>query len=140
MSEKHKAATDALDTLGTLIGEECKRDAIHLAVMPVVAGEELLPGHHVGLTDGLARASVVGEFLGIVDPFLMGKVREGERFWLFIYPRKITSLRHVWEHPGIPDEPVKEAIDMEKVRQVTAKIKYGMDSLKVSGGGKRCCR
>jgi hypothetical protein len=55
MSGKHKVATDALETLGTIIDDSAKRDAIHLAVIPAVAGEDLLPGMHVQLADGVAR-------------------------------------------------------------------------------------
>lgn len=35
--EKHTTHTDALDTLGSIIGPDEKRDAIHLAVFPVYA-------------------------------------------------------------------------------------------------------
>jgi hypothetical protein len=98
--EKHTTHTDALDTLGTIIGDDEKRDAIHLAVEPVKAAEELFPGDHVAFNeDGLAVKVEVGKGVGIVDPFLEDIVEEGQRFWLVVYPRQISSLRHVWEHP-----------------------------------------
>lgn len=98
--EKHSTTTDALDTLGSIIGPGEKRDAIHLAVEPVVAAERLLPGEHVSLdvSTNTATRVRVGQGVGIVDPFIEGAVREGERFWLVVYPRQINSLRHVWEH------------------------------------------
>lgn len=101
-------ATDALETLGTIISETEKRDAIHLAVEPIIAGEDLEPGTHVGIKDGKAyakrnRYSPVENSVGIVDPFLKRHVKEGDRFWLVVYPRQITSLRHVWSHPEFPE-------------------------------------
>jgi hypothetical protein len=114
--DKRKITTDALETLGTIITENEKRDAIHLAVENVVAKERLLPGQHVtadGRLTGLDRDDLVG--VGIVDPFLSAPVMPGQRFWLVIYPRQIHSLRHVWTHPAFPEpfpfeiiEPVKE--------------------------------
>ena len=101
-ADKRKVSTDALETLGTIIGEGEKRDAIHLAVEPMVAPEWLDPGEHVTAT---GHGCGVGEGVGIVDPFLTYRVRPGERFWLVIYPRQIHSLRHVWTHPAFPDEP-----------------------------------
>jgi hypothetical protein len=105
MSDKRQVATDALETLGTVIGDGEKRDAIHLAVEPVVAAEKLFPGQDVGLIAGRASASAAVK-LGIVDPFLKHPVIEGQRFWLVVYPRQITSLRHVWSHPAFEDEAV----------------------------------
>lgn len=93
-------STDALATLGTIIDETCGRDAIHLAVENVKAGEQLFPGQPVALSDGTASAK--GKHVGIVDPFLKGIVYPGQRFWLVVFPRQITSLRHVWEHPDFP--------------------------------------
>jgi hypothetical protein len=110
MSEKRNVSTDALETLGMIIGEGEKRDAIHLAVEPVVAGAKLYPGQDIGLWEGKAMPAKVGgaiagvDPLGIVDPFLKAPVNEGERFWLVVYPRQITSLRHVWSHPAFRDE------------------------------------
>jgi len=96
----HTVATDALATLGTIIDKTAGRDAIHLAVEPVEAGEKLFPGQHISLSDGVAAAS--GKLVGIVDPYLPGPVFPGQMFWLVVYPRQITSLRHVWEHPAFP--------------------------------------
>lgn len=93
-------ATDALATIGKIIDETAGRDAIHLAVEPVIAGASLNPGQDIGLRDGKAFPS--RPYVGIVDPFLSKAVQEGERFWLVVYPRQITSLRHVWEHPSFP--------------------------------------
>lgn len=102
-ADKRSVHTDALATLGTIIDENTGgRDAIHLAVIPVMAKEPLMPGWDV-TADGCAKDSL-NEPVGIVDPFLKRKVKPGEWFWLVIYPRKITSLRHVWEHPAFPTE------------------------------------
>lgn len=103
-ADKRTVHTDALETLGMIIGPNEARDAIHLAVEPVIAGEVLLPGDDVGLIDGKAY-SCGGKHVGIVDPFLKAPVYPGQRFWLVVYPRTITSLRHVWEHPDFPASP-----------------------------------
>ncbi len=101
--DKRSVSTDALETLGTIIDEGAGRDAIHLAVEPVIAGEDgLQPGQHIGIQDGHAFSDGV-KYVGIVDPFLLRPVRIGERFWLVVFPRQITSLRHVWSHPDFPE-------------------------------------
>ena len=99
--DKRSVSTDALETLGSIIGPGQGRDAIHLAVEPVVAAEDLVPGEHVGFIDGGVGCSDTP--LGIVDPFLALGPRKGEYFWLVVYPRQITSLRHVWTHPKFPE-------------------------------------
>lgn len=47
-ADKRTVNTDALETLGMIIGRNEKRDAIHLAVDPAVAVEVLQPGQDVG--------------------------------------------------------------------------------------------
>jgi hypothetical protein len=96
-------STDALETLGTIISDKEKRDAIHLAVLPVVAGARLYPGQQINASnDGIATPDPNG--LGIVDPFLSAVVLPEQRFWMVLRPRLVTSLRHVWSHPSFKDE------------------------------------
>jgi hypothetical protein len=100
--EQHRASQEGLG-IGKLIEGEQHRDAIHVAIVPVVAGEPLYAGLHVGLVEGKAFPSQFNR-VGIVDPFLTDAVQKGDRFWLFLYPGSITSLRHVWTHPALPAE------------------------------------
>lgn len=105
MSNDRPVATDALATLGTApIPDDSGRDAIHLAVEPVLAGEWLAPGEHVVMRGKFAYGTAPGEGVGIADPFVQGRIEAGAKFWLVLYPRQITSLRHVWSHPAFPDE------------------------------------
>lgn len=112
-NQKHTVSTDALDTLGTCpISENSGRDAIHLAVEPVISRHYLEAGQRIVMVNGVACP--VGpdmEATGIVDPFIAGTIRPGERFWLVVLPRTITSLRHVWSHPAFPEDAVTLHID-----------------------------
>lgn len=94
--------------LGCLIpGADRRRDAVHIAVAPVTAGGRLAPGQHVGFLHA-GDTELVGaaeDPIGIVDPFLREDVQPGQRFWLFMYPNTVTSLRHVWTHPAFVVKP-----------------------------------
>lgn len=87
--------------LGKIITEPQGRDAVHIAVVPVVAGDRYLqPGDRVGFID--KKNNLVGKqgpYLGVVDPFLESYVSKGQTFWLYLVPGSITSLRHEWTHP-----------------------------------------
>lgn len=102
--DKRKVSTDALETLGTIISPNERRDAIHIAVEPVVAQQLLRAGDHVTAEGRLVNPDDAAA-VGIVDPFLRTGVTKGERFWLLVYPRQIHSLRHVWTHPAFADAP-----------------------------------
>ena len=89
--------------LGKLVPEgENRRDAVHVAIAPVVAKQLLFPAMHVGI-DGSKDLPHVG----IVDPYLRGSVHKGETFWLCLYPGTITSMRHVWSHPEFQRQSLK---------------------------------
>lgn len=112
--------------LGKIIEGEQHRDAIHVAVAPVTAACSLSPGQHVGFVEGsteLMEAVAEGPrgfqnkpAIGIVDPFLTVRVMKGDRFWLFLYPQTITSLRHDWTHPAFEKAaaPVDDKAASEK--------------------------
>ncbi len=88
-------------TLGALLDETAERDAIHIAVAPVVAAVPLAPGQHVGfIGDDHERVGPSDKNIGIVDPFLLTVVQAGQRCFLLLYPQTITSLRHQWTHPA----------------------------------------
>lgn len=100
--------SEIVPKLGQTINTPETRDAIHVAVMPVVAGECLSPGQHIGFQEGgwrvTARPQEPYKLVGIVDPFLKNAVATGERFWMLLYPQTITGLRHDWSHPEISQD------------------------------------
>lgn len=98
-------------SLGKLITGNVGRDAIHVAIAPVTAGEDLRPGERVGFVAGCTSVvySMWAGAVGIVDPFLTQLVKKGERFWLCLFPGTVTSLRHQWTHPSFPPAKLKEA-------------------------------
>lgn len=115
--DKRTPHTDALETLGTIHTHTEFRDAIHLAVEPVEAGEDLVVGQRITYVNGKAYGLRSGEeAIGIVDPFLTERVKAGQKFWLVVLPRMITSLRHVWSHPAFPEEA---AVEFLKKAQAT---------------------
>lgn len=103
--------------LGTVPTGNEGRDAVHVAILPAKAGENLLPGKHVRIdANGLAVGD--GESIGIVDPF-GESVSIGKWFWLCIYPNSITGLRHHWSTPSLD-----HTNEIEWITTFAAKWKY----------------
>ena len=100
--DRNKVKEAKLGAIITEPGEQNQRDAIHIAVVPIIAHMQLAPGRHIGVTtDG--KASTMGlPYVGIVDPFLQNPVERGQTFWLFLYQGQVTTLRHEWTHPAFP--------------------------------------
>ncbi len=100
-------AKDTLDTVGTLLEGGEGRDAVHIAMFSALAAEELRPGERVRFANkGTHRVvtPTLANPIGIADPFLMEMVPKGGHCWIFLFPRQITGLRHVWTHPAFPEE------------------------------------
>jgi hypothetical protein len=100
--------------LGRLIGgDNVQRDAVHIAVAPVIAGENLKPGTRIGFTglEAFVVSQKAKKQIGIVDPYLLHNVVKGERFYMFLFPNTITSLRHDWSHPEFAKEDESSTMD-----------------------------
>lgn len=108
---------DTQKALGKLVEGSPERDAIHIAVAPVTAAGSLKAGMRVGFLEDGRVGRLPAEVIGIVDPFLTESVDENDRFWLFLLPNTITSLKHVWTHPAFQDEPVAPAQDAKSVSE-----------------------
>lgn len=101
------------DLIGKLLDASAQRDAIHIAVAPVVAMRTCNPGAHIGLTDGKADP-VAEKPIGIVDPFLKAPAKPGQTFFLFLYPNTATGLRHVYTHPVLDSKEAADRAASEK--------------------------
>lgn len=104
--------------LGTLPGSDVGRDAVHIAIVPLLLDSYAKPGDHVGWADADdfsdSKKRLVSTYartkFGIVDPFLVVPdktygLAPGTRVWVCLYSSSISSLRHVWSHPAFNDEP-----------------------------------
>ena len=112
--------------LGCLVGPEQQRDAVHVAVAPVTASEELKPGQHIGLADPKnteLASSTAAMLIGIVDPYLKANVLEGERFLMWLYPNSVTGMRHEWQHPAFFIADVIKNQDTEYNKNQKQKVK-----------------
>lgn len=80
-----------------------ERDAIHIPILRVSAGELLTPGTWVTVkkTESGFVALVAGTAnpVGVVDPFITdGYVPKGEKVYIFLKPESTARLWHDWTH------------------------------------------
>ncbi len=83
------------------------------------------------LGDNLRVTDTPDKLIGIVDPFLKEAVSEGQRFFMFLYPGSITSLKHNWTHPaflpgnGTAPSPMIPAEQWLRMFADQVKMSYG---------------
>lgn len=92
-------------TLGELAPPNAARDAVHVAVAPVIAGCLLEAGAHVTIKNGTAWPATGPSIVGIIDPFLKNGARKGQMVWVMMKPNSVADLRHEWTHPAFPETP-----------------------------------
>jgi hypothetical protein len=129
--------------LGKIITDEnAQRDAIHIAVVPLIAGEDLYTSSRVKLAFNSLEVAMNGcyneeKVIGIVDPFLDNGVKEGQRFWCFLLPNTVTGMRHFWQHPSFDNVEIKTLGDHEKwLREFCDKWNFYYDELIEAGTSK----
>ncbi len=109
--------------LGKLISDSAERDAIHVALAPVVAACELDPSERVFVRNGNAyRPTPEFPAIGIVDPFLTARVRLGETFYIMLFQNSVTGMRHEWKHPAFSQSDVGASDSKRKLEQIAAEL------------------
>jgi hypothetical protein len=144
--------------LGKLIHEEAERDAIHVAITPVVAAEDMYPGCLLKFVYGsteLVRMADYDGAIGVADPFLKFRphpghytydpegenetpcrIRKGDRFYMLLQPGTATGLRHHYFHPAL-DSVQQPANEHEKwLREFADRWQFDYDQLIYAGTAK----
>ena len=129
--------------LGKIIGEneDAQRDAIHIAVVPLIAGEDLYTGGKIKLKFGSAEIALKADYnkdeaIGIVDPFLNEyRVKKGERFYGVLFPGTVTGMRHHWQHPKFENLPVAVNEHEQWLREFCDEWNFNYDELVLAAIG-----
>lgn len=132
---------DTQKTIGQLLTDETLRDAIHIAVVPVIAAQDLWPGRKVKLVYGSTNTVALQDYgghIGVIDPFLPGMVRKGQKCWLFLTPNTVTGMRHEWTHPEFDQPHVAAGESEEWLRNFASKWNFDYNEMlaeaQTSGG------
>lgn len=102
-----------------------QKDAIHIAVVVVEAGQHFTAGQWVSMYKGKAYGAFTGgePVIGIVDPFLTLPVYAGNKFYLFLKPNTITNMRHEWTLPAFDDvQPTKTLITIGDLEASSSEV------------------
>lgn len=96
------------NVLGKLQDKAGVKDAVHVAIVSVRAGQLIKPGSRCSLNE-FNEAVVNNKGYGIADPWLKSNIKTGDIFLLILGQNEIPNVRHVWEHPTIKfDEPTRD--------------------------------
>lgn len=85
-----------INPLGKVPRITAQKDAVHIAILPAIAGEILAPGQFVKINEYNKAVFSYQDSIGVVDPFLRHAILEGNRVYILLHPNTITSLRHDW--------------------------------------------
>ncbi len=93
-----------------------ERDAIHVPIAAVEAGELLRPGQWVKFSEERYRdltvyAATAETAIGVVDPFLPRPAKKEEVFFILVKPGVVDNLHHSWDANEFPDQGERDAAD-----------------------------
>lgn len=127
---------EAIETLGTILpeGHSFNRDAVHVAIVPVIAGEDLRPGCRLRMVYGTTNTVINGDSnhdaIGIADPFIRGwRIEKGQKFWMWLNPGTITGLRHDWTHPAFDGQRATTTEAEKWLREFACKWNFDYDEM-----------
>lgn len=86
--------------LGKTPDEIGTKDAIHVAIVSVRAGEYIARGQRFKLNE-FNEAVADHDGFAVVDPFRKSDVTRGDVFWGLLDQREVPNVRHEWDHPEI---------------------------------------
>lgn len=125
-----------LERIGTILDETAEKDAVHFAVLPVISADDYLyAGNQIkfvfGSTTHVKSARDGASAQGVVDPFITDSIQKGDRFFMFMNPGSITSLRHEWTHPALDVVPATSEQDtaVEWMQEFAASHSIDYDDL-----------
>jgi hypothetical protein len=95
------------------------KDAVHVAIVSVRAGQHLSPGDECTMNEH--GEAIKGKGLGVVSPFVRGDVLCGQSFWLMLFSSEVTTVKHEWVHPKFDFKPPTKDIEKNKYLERYAK-------------------
>lgn len=122
--------------LGQTPATNAGRDAVHVAIIPVTAKEDLRRGDHVCLDEGRQayRVTIKSKLAdGIIDPFLPRQtVKRGEVVYMLLMPGRVTGMRHHWECSTI--DGLDDALEVINTNAAVAAAEKWLDQYIASEG------
>lgn len=105
------------------------RDCIHVPYLEVTCDYDIRPGKFVGLIDKKNfRVELSTTPIGVVDPFRLNVIPSGEVFRMYLFPDKVTNMKHQWTSPLIDFAASKEE-SVAWLKAFANKINYDYNDL-----------
>lgn len=115
--------------LGKTPDEAGTKDAVHVAIVSVRAGEYIARGQRFKMNEFNEAVSDSNGF-AVVDPFRKSDVTRGDVFWGLLDQREVPNVRHVWDHPEIKEfTPTRETQKNKSLQDCADKLKMTYEDL-----------
>lgn len=89
------------------------KDAVHVAIVSVRAGQHLSVGQEITINE-YNEAVSSNKGIGYVSPFVQGDILRGTNFWMLLKPHEVPNVQHYWEHDKFDFAPPKREVQKNK--------------------------